>query len=101
MNQINIMLVPTAQDYLILPAELIAHVFPYAPPLLIDSGSEYIIGGLLAVAMAGSIFGGTRRLSDITSFLVPVMAIIYLGVGIIVVLMNWQLVIYLCKPFDN
>ena len=47
MNQINVMLVPTAQDYLILPAELIAHVFPYAPPLLIDSGSEYIIGGLL------------------------------------------------------
>ena len=47
MNQINVMLVPTAQDYLILPAELIAHVFPYAPPLLIDSGSEYVIGGLL------------------------------------------------------
>ena len=47
MNQINIMLVPTAQDYLVLPAELVAHVFPYAPPLLIDGGSEYIIGGLL------------------------------------------------------
>ena len=52
------------------------------------SYTPYIIGGLLAVAMAGSIFGGTRRLSDITSFLVPVMAIIYLGVGIVVVLIN-------------
>ena len=54
------------------------------------SYTPYIIGGLLGLAMAGSIFGGTRRLSDITSFLVPIMAIIYLGVGIIVVLINWQ-----------
>lgn len=54
------------------------------------SYTPYIIGGLLAIAMAGSIFGGTRRLSDITSFLVPVMAIVYLGVGIIVVLINWH-----------
>ena len=31
MKQINVMLVPTAQDYLILPAELIAHVFTNKP----------------------------------------------------------------------
>ncbi len=40
--------------------------------------------------MAGSIFGGTRRLTDVTALLVPVMAIIYLGVGLVVVALNYQ-----------
>lgn len=54
------------------------------------SYTPYIIGGLLGLAMAGSIFGGTRRLSDITGILVPIMAIVYLSVGILVIALNWR-----------
>ena len=52
--------------------------------------TPWIIGVILAVLMAGSIFGGTRRLTDVTGLLVPVMAIIYLGVGLVVVALNYQ-----------
>ena len=39
--------------------------------------TPWVVGGVLAVLMAGSILGGTRRLTDVTGFLVPIMAIIY------------------------
>ena len=52
--------------------------------------TPWIVGAVLAVLMAGSIFGGTRRLTDVTALLVPVMAIIYLGVGLVVVALNYQ-----------
>lgn len=52
--------------------------------------TPYIVGGVLAIAMAGSIFGGTLRLSDITAFLVPVMAIIYIAVALVVIALNWR-----------
>ena len=52
--------------------------------------TPWIVGAILAVLMAGSIFGGTRRLTDVTALLVPVMAIIYLGVGLVVVALNYQ-----------
>nr|WP_314843147.1 alanine/glycine:cation symporter family protein [Schaalia odontolytica] len=52
--------------------------------------TPWIIGAILAILMAGSIFGGTRRLTDVTGLLVPVMAIIYLGVGLVVVALNYQ-----------
>ena len=52
--------------------------------------TPWIVGVVLAVLMAGSIFGGTRRLTDVTGVLVPIMAIIYLGVGLVVVALNYQ-----------
>lgn len=52
--------------------------------------TPWIIGAILAVLMAASIFGGTRRLTDVTGFLVPIMAIIYLGVGLVVVVLNYR-----------
>ena len=52
--------------------------------------TPWIVGLVLAVLMAGSIFGGTRRLTDVTGLLVPVMAIIYLGVGFVVIVLNYQ-----------
>ena len=55
-----------------------------------NESTPWIIGAILAVLMAGSIFGGTRRLTDVTGLLVPVMAIIYLGVGLVVVALNYQ-----------
>ena len=52
--------------------------------------TPWIVGTILAILMAGSIFGGTRRLTDVTGLLVPVMAIIYLGVGFVVIVLNYQ-----------
>ncbi|WP_424133831.1 alanine/glycine:cation symporter family protein [Schaalia vaccimaxillae] len=52
--------------------------------------TKWVIGGVLAVAMAGSIFGGTRRLTAITGVLVPIMALIYLAVSVLVVIINYQ-----------
>ena len=52
--------------------------------------TPWIVGIVLAILMAGSIFGGTRRLTDVTGLLVPVMAIIYLGVGFVVIVQNYQ-----------
>ena len=52
--------------------------------------TPWIVGIVLAILMAGSIFGGTRRLTDVTGLLVPVMAIIYLGVGFVVIVLNYQ-----------
>ena len=52
--------------------------------------TPWIIGAILAVLMAVSIFGGTRCLTDVTGFLVPVMAIIYLGVGLVVIVLNYR-----------
>ena len=52
--------------------------------------TPWVVGGVLAVLMAGSILGGTRRLTDVTGFLVPIMAIIYLGGGAVVIVFNYH-----------
>ena len=52
--------------------------------------TPWVVGGVLAVLMAGSILGGTRRLTDVTGFLVPIMALIYLGVGAVVIVFNYH-----------
>ncbi|MDO4259120.1 MAG: alanine/glycine:cation symporter family protein [Actinomycetaceae bacterium] len=52
--------------------------------------TPYVIGFVLAVAFALSIFGGTRHLTNVAGTLVPIMATIYLVVGAYVVLVNWQ-----------
>ncbi|WP_165217531.1 alanine/glycine:cation symporter family protein [Schaalia sp. ZJ1691] len=49
-----------------------------------------IVGGVLAIAMGASIFGGSRRLTAVTAVIVPIMAIIYVGVALIVICINWQ-----------
>ncbi|MDK1472474.1 alanine/glycine:cation symporter family protein [Streptomyces sp. 549] len=46
------------------------------------------IGLLLAAMLAGVIFGGVRRIARVTSVLVPVMACVYLLLGLVVVLLN-------------
>lgn len=55
-----------------------------------DEWTPWIVGAVLAVLMAASIFGGTRRLTDVTGVLVPIMAIVYLGVGLVVIALNYQ-----------
>lgn len=54
------------------------------------SWTPYAIGGILAVAMGASIFGGTRRLTNVAGTLVPIMAAIYLAAGVLVILINFR-----------
>lgn len=55
-----------------------------------NAWTPWIVGAILAVLMAVSILGGTRRLTDVTGYMVPIMAIIYLGVGAVVIAVNYQ-----------
>ncbi len=55
-----------------------------------SSWTPYALGALLALAMAISIFGGTRRLTKVAGVLVPIMAILYLIAGLIVIAFNYQ-----------
>lgn len=52
--------------------------------------TPYIVGALLALAMALSIFGGTKRLTALTGILVPIMALIYILVSLVIIVVNWQ-----------
>jgi AGCS family alanine or glycine:cation symporter len=51
-----------------------------------------IIGAILAILTALSIFGGGKKLSEITSFLVPIMSIAYIIIALIVIIKNITLV---------
>lgn len=59
------------------------------------SGNEFlarympmIVGGILAILTALVIFGGVHRIGVITSGLVPVMALLYIGLGIFIICRN-------------
>lgn len=43
----EIMLIPTADAYLIIPQACVVRVFPYAPTLSFENASEFVRGGLL------------------------------------------------------
>lgn len=47
-----------------------------------------ITGGVLLLAVAAVILGGVRRIADVASVLVPVMALAYLLVGLIIIAMS-------------
>ncbi|WP_461812203.1 alanine/glycine:cation symporter family protein [Faecalimonas sp.] len=49
-----------------------------------------IVGLIIAFATAFVIFGGVHRISFITSVIVPIMAGIYILMGIVITLMNWN-----------
>ncbi len=44
----------------------------------------WVVGGILAVLMALVIFGGVRRIASVTQALVPLMALLYLLLGLII-----------------
>jgi AGCS family alanine or glycine:cation symporter len=51
-----------------------------------------VIGGIVAIAAGICIFGGGKRLSSVTSFLVPLMAIVYIIVALIIMFTHLNLV---------
>ncbi|THV42728.1 alanine/glycine:cation symporter family protein [Glycomyces buryatensis] len=52
--------------------------------------SSYIIGAILAIVAGVVIFGGLKRIADTAELLVPIMAAVYLLIGIVVVVVNFD-----------
>lgn len=50
--------------------------------------SPWIIGFVLAALVGYCLFGGGKRIAKVTSFLVPVMGVVYIAVAIFIVIMN-------------
>ncbi|MFJ5680619.1 alanine/glycine:cation symporter family protein [Streptomyces sp. NPDC093097] len=57
-------------------------------PELNSPWANPVTGLLLAALLGLAVFGGVRRISSVTTVLVPVMAIVYLLLGLAVVLLN-------------
>ncbi len=55
-----------------------------------SSNLKVIIGLVLAAATGAIIFGGVQRISKVTQVIVPVMAMAYIILGIIVLVLNWS-----------
>ncbi|MCJ7859426.1 alanine/glycine:cation symporter family protein [Corynebacterium kalidii] len=49
---------------------------------------KVVIGLVVAALTAGIVFGGVQRIASVTQVIVPFMAVIYIGLGLVVVLMN-------------
>lgn len=50
--------------------------------------SPWIIGGVIAVLVGYCLFGGGKRIINVTSFLVPVMGVLYILVALVIVCIN-------------
>ncbi|KZE91565.1 alanine/glycine:cation symporter family protein [Microbacterium sp. TNHR37B] len=48
----------------------------------------WLVGGVLAVLMALVVFGGVRRIASVTQALVPLMALLYLFLGLVIVVIH-------------
>ena len=55
-----------------------------------STGVKTVIGLLLAAATGVIIFGGVQRISKFTQVIVPVMAVAYIALGLIVLAINWR-----------
>ncbi len=60
----------------------------YYVPNYSETSLPILIGTVLAILTAVSIFGGVKRIGKITSLMVPVMAVIYIFMALVVVAMN-------------
>lgn len=57
----------------------------------------YSIAILLIIAVAATVFGGIKRVTKVTDRLVPIMALIYIGVTVIVIIFNLDKLPYFFK----
>ena len=61
-----------------------------------------IVGAILAVVFALAVFGGSKKISQITEVLVPVMGIFYLAVSLFIILKHYWLVpVMFTSIFNN
>ncbi len=49
---------------------------------------RYVVGGILAVLTAITIFGGTKRIGNLVSAVVPIMAVGYMALGLYIIFKN-------------
>lgn len=63
-------------------------------PIDRQSSVYYTITILLIISVAATVFGGIRRVTKVTDRLVPIMAIVYIGITIIVIAFNLDKVPY-------
>ncbi|WP_227397188.1 alanine/glycine:cation symporter family protein [Jeotgalibacillus aurantiacus] len=49
-----------------------------------------VVGGIVTVLTGIIIFGGVHRIANFSSIIVPVMAVLYIGIALIVVVMNFS-----------
>lgn len=66
----------------------IASAFEYYVPDFANSNVPMIIGVIVAIAAAILFFGSTHKISKISSILVPIMAGLYILIGLIIFFMN-------------
>ncbi len=52
--------------------------------------SPWIIGLILAILVGYCLFGGGKRIANISSFLVPVMGVIYIAIALFIVVINFS-----------
>lgn len=65
-------------------------------------GLQLIVGAILAVVFALAVFGGSKKISQITEVLVPIMGIFYLAVSLFIILKHYQLVpVMFTSIFNN
>lgn len=57
-------------------------------PFFSEATTPYIVGAVLAALVLGSIWGGIKRLSSVTAFLVPLMALIYIALCVVLIVVN-------------
>ena len=53
-----------------------------------EKSTPMVIGVILAVFFAATILGGAKKLTDVTGFLAPVMGVIYVGISLVVLVLN-------------
>lgn len=66
----------------------ISSSFEYYVPDFSETYVPMIIGLILAIASAFLFFGGAQKISLISSVLVPVMAVIYIFIGVVIFVLN-------------
>lgn len=54
--------------------------------------TPWIIGGIIALLVGYCLFGGGKRIIRVTSFLVPFMGVAYIGIALIICLVNIRLI---------
>ena len=57
-----------------------------------ESISPYVVGAILAILVGYCLLGGGKRIISVTSFLVPVMGVAYIGVALYIVFANITLI---------
>lgn len=62
-----------------------------------SSGVYTGLGIFIILATAGIIFGGLRRVVQVTDIIVPIMAVVYFLVVLVIILLNLQLIPYFFK----